>query len=132
MLLNTHSDINLDRFPDDLPFTCKICTDPLAKTYDGAYTMILTEQKTLLSVWDDDNLDSCKFQIRSVTTDDCAFDDMNEPLFLDWIGVALDVHKNPAKNLRNWIFGQTYLFIGERGQGFVSSNFILRLVINKL
>lgn len=107
---------------DDLPFSCKICTDPLVRTFDMAYLEILDEQKTLLSVWDTDVADSCKYNIRVVTTDDCSFPNfpVDAPIFMDWIGIGMHVAKNTAKTKRNWMFGQTLTHIGERGPGFIT------------
>lgn len=100
----------------DLDKYCRVCSDPVLRTYNAAYLMLLDEAKTTLSNFRDP-YNPCKFSLRSVTSyDDHGFVDT---LHVDWVGFGFDQHGNPRKgNGKNYIFGQSKTCIAIRGQGF--------------
>ena len=82
--------------------------------------MILNPQKTVLSRWNADLTDVCKFQLRVVTKDD--IDGNPSALHCDWMGFAFGVHtKNNQKFRHNFLFANDVNGdgkVGIRGQGY--------------
>ena len=113
-------------FPfSELVCQCNGCGDPAVVSFDGRAKMILKPQKTLLSRWNADLDDNCKFQLRVVTKDD--IDGNPSALHCDWLGFGYAVHTgNNEKFRHNFIFANDVNGNGKvaiRGQGYsVSRN----------
>ena len=103
--------------PVEMPCNCTVSGDPVVSTYDGAILLIIREQKTLISRWEADQSDSCKFQLRAMTQKEIG--GVNGSVYIEWIGLGFDVNPTATKKRgRNILIGQNTSHIYLRGHGF--------------
>ena len=105
----------------ELECLCNGYGDPAVISYDGRAKMI---PKTLLSRWNADLCDVCKFQVRVVTKDDIG--GSASDLHCDWIGFAIGVHSvNSDKFEKNFVFANDLDgkgVVAIRGHGYPVGN----------